>query len=445
MPRIAQLLPLFAAAVLASGCVAHASRLHAVRTAFHRGDLAGADRLIGTSIEAYPRESDVLRLDRAMVALADGRPAEAERLLRTVRDNFDHLEQESPAENVWVMASDDDQRAYAGEDHEKVLVRAMLALSNLVQDGDDAEAYSLQVSDKQRQIIAAAADEQQGANPKASYRQVAFGPYLRGILREETHRHYDDAARSFAQVVQWQPDFPSAAAHVARAARGTHSGRGHGVVHVFALVGHGPFKAETVEVPSSTSLLVAGEIVGASLGRTLPPTIAPIKVPRIIALPGAAGGLQVAVGDRAAGRTETITNISQMAIRQQEAVLPQTVGRAVARRSLKKGAIFGAKQGLGLQNGGLPAFAFDVAGVAWEATENADTRCWGLLPDTIQVLRLELPAGRHTLALQPFDRSGRPTGHAVPQTVTVLDGRNTYVLAQATDAGIVGRPLTNSP
>lgn len=443
MPRSASLLSLVAAALAASGCAAHATRLHAVRTAFHAGNLAEADGLIDRHLDDYPRESDVLRLDRAMVALADNRPADAEQLLRAVRDNFDHLEQESPAETAWVMATDDDRKAYAGEDYEKVLVRAMLALANLVQDGDDAEAYSLQVSAKQRQIVAAATDEQ-GRNPKAAYQQVALAPYLRGILREETHRHYDDAARAFTQVLQWKPDFRPGPVHVARAAYGRHSERGHGVVHVFALVGHGPFKAEVVELPSTASVLVAGEIMSVGLGQALPPTIAPIKVPRVIALPGSVGGLEVGVGDWSAGRTETITNVSQMAVQQHEAVLPQTVGRAVARRSLKKAAIFGAKQGLGLQNS-LPAVAFDVAGVAWEATENADTRCWGLLPDTIQVLRLELPAGEHTLALQPVDRSGRPLGNAVPRTVTVLDGRNTYVLAQATDSGIVGQPLTNSP
>jgi hypothetical protein len=444
MPRSAPLLSLAAATILATGCAAHATRLHAVRTAFHAGNLAEADGLLGRHLDDHPREGDVLRLDRAMVALADDRPTDAERLLRTVRDNFDRMEQESPAESAWTMATDDGQRAYAGEDYEKVLVRAMLALANLVQDGDDAEAYSLQVSDKQRRIVAAATDEQ-GRNPKAGYQQVPLAPYLRGILREETHRHYDDAARSFTQVLQWQPDFRPGPAHVTRATHGHHSEKGNGVVHVFALVGHGPFKAEVVEMPSTASVLVAGEIVSAGFGQTLPPTIAPIKVPRVIALPGSVGGLQVGVGDWAAGRTETITNVSQMAVRQHEAVLPQTVGRAVARRSLKKAMIFGAKQGLGLQKTGLPALAFDVAGVAWEATENADTRCWGLLPDTIQVLRLELPAGEHTLALQPVDRGGRPLGDAVPRTVTVLDGRNTYVLAQATDAGIVGTPLTNNP
>jgi hypothetical protein len=48
---------------------------------------------------------------------------------------------------------------------------------------------------------------------------------------------------------------------------------------------------------------------------------------------------------------------------------------------------FGVKQGLGL-NSGLPAVALDVAGIAWEAAERADTRCWSLLPDRIEVLRL---------------------------------------------------------
>ncbi len=185
MLRTVQFLSIVAAALVASGCVAHASRLHPVRTAFHGGNLAEAERLIGDHLDRHPRERDVLRLDLAM-----------------------------------------------------------LALSNLVQDGDDAEAHSLQVADKQRAIVAA---------------------------------------------------------------------------------------------------------------------------------------------------------------------------------------------------------ALDVGAVAREATENAGTRCWGLLPDTIQVLRLELPVGQHTLALRPVGRNGQPTGPAIPQSVTVLDGRNTYVVVQATDTRIIGRPLTNSP
>jgi hypothetical protein len=431
-----------AAALFASGCATHMVRLQPVRTAFQRGDITEADRLIDHEIETGS-EDNLLLLDRAMVALADGRPADAERMLRQARDGLDRVEEESHAETAWSMLADDQVRAYAGEDYEKVLVRAMLALTNLAQDGDDAEAYSLQVIDAQRRIVAAAA-QPDGTNPKAAYQQVALAPYLRGILREETHRDYDDAARNFRLVTAWQPDFRQGPFHLARAAGGTHSRPGHGVVHVFALVGHGPFKAEAEEVPTSTSLLIADQILSTQLRSTLPPTIAPIKLPRIVAAPGAAGTVQVGVGDWAAGQTETITSVSQMAIRQQEAMLPWQLARAVARRTVKKGTIFGVKQGLGMQDG-LPSVALDLAGVAWEASEAADTRCWSLLPDRIQVLRLELPAGTHTLALRPLAHDGQPLGEPVARSVTVCDGRNSYLLARVGDAGFIGGPIASSP
>ena len=430
------------ATVVASGCATHMVRLQPVRTAFLRGDLTEADRLVAEEIDARS-EDDLLLLDRAMIALADGRPADAERMLRQARDGLDRVEEESDAETAWSMLADDQVRAYAGEDYEKVLVRAMLALTNLVQDGDDAEAYSLQVIDKQRQIVAAAA-QPDGTNPKAAYQQVALAPYLRGILREETHRHYDDAARSFQLVTAWQPEFRQGPSHLARATAGTHSRPGHGVVHVFALVGHGPFKAEAEEVPTSTSLLIADQILSTQLRSTLPPTVAPIKLPRIVAAPGIAGTVQVGIGDWAAGQTETITSVSQMALRQQEALLPWQLARAVARRTVKKGTIFGVKQGLGMQDG-LPSVALDLAGVAWEAAESADTRCWTLLPDRIQVLRLELPAGTHTLALRPLGHDGQPLGEPVAQSVTACDGRNSYLLTRVGDAGFIGPPLVSAP
>ena len=89
-----------------------------------------------------------------------------------------------------------------------------------------------------------------------------------------------------------------------------------------------------------------------------------------------------------------------MAIEQYEAIYPQVIaaGRGAADR----------QEGRGLRHEGSHRLATAIRrsisrstllGVAWEATEAADTRCWGLLPDRIQVLRVELPAGTHQLAL----------------------------------------------
>ena len=441
--RLVSLLLLCAAL---AGCTTHAQHIDLAREHYFAGRLELASTAFDEAIPKSKGSQDVIELEKSLVLLAAGKPADSERLLRGVRDRFDALENSGPADKALGMFTDDTRLDYHGEDYEQVLIRAMLALSNLMHDGGDAEAYSLQVVDKQQQIIQAAASEQEDEeNPKASYKQVAFGPYLRGILREQTHTNYDDAARSFETVVSWQPDFAAGQQDLERAMHGRHSQRGNGVVYVFTLVGRGPHKIEVAEVPTSVALLVADRIISAVGDQTLPPTIAPIKVPKVVASHNVVGSVGIDVDGRPAGQTQTITDVTAMAVSQGEAIHDLTVGRAVARRFLKKAAIYGVKEFAGVDKHSLAGLGFDALGVAWEATENADTRCWSLLPDKIQVVRLELPAGEHQLALRPLDHNHRPYGIAATQSVSVADGRNTYVLASFPGQRLVGQVLTSAP
>jgi hypothetical protein len=377
-----------------------------------------------------------------MVRLSCGEPHEAEVLLREVRDHFDQLDGLQPAKSTLAYWTDDQRRAYAGEDYEQILVRALLALTNLMYDGTDAEAYSLQMIEKQEQIIQAGGPAGE-VNPKQDYPRVALAPYLRGLLRESTHRDYEDAGRSYATVVNWQPQFRSGQVDLERTTRGRHSRPGDGALYVFTLVGRGPYKEEVVEVPSSAALLIASEIVSNFADQTVPPNIAPVKVPRVVARPNAIRSVVVAVNGKPVGETGTITDVSALAVAQHEAVYPHVVARAVARRTLKKGVIYGAKQAAEISKGSAPGLALDLVGVAWEATESADTRCWGLLPEKIQVLRVELPAGEHRLRLQPVLGGTIAKSAGCERSVRIDDGRNTYVLATFPDAHLVGEVLVS--
>jgi hypothetical protein len=355
-----------------------------------------------------------------------------------VRDRFDTLEQTSLGRSALSMLTDDNVRDYPGEDYEKVLVRAFLALSNLMNGGEDAQAYSLQITDKQQQIIAAG-ETKDGENPKLAYKQVALGPYISGMLREETHSNYDDVQRATATVVSWQPDFAFAQQDFERARHGHHSAPGNGVLYVFALTGLGPYKEETVEMPSTVALLIADQILSATNKYTLPPTIAPIKVPKVVVPVNQIDRVRVVVDQRPVGETATITNVGQLATEQYAAVYPEVIARAVVRRVIKKGVIYGTKEAMKIDKYSLWDIGLDVVGVAWEATEAADTRCWGLLPEKIQVLRVELPQGEHELTLQGIGSTipGSPRS----ERVTITNGRNTYVLANFPDMELVGKIL----
>jgi uncharacterized protein len=84
-----------------------------------------------------------------------------------------------------------------------------------------------------------------------------------------------------------------------------------------------------------------------------------------------------------------------------------------------------------------------AAGVAWEATETADTRCWALLPDTIQVLRVELPVGEHEILLRPMGHGGELSATAATK-VRIADGRNTYLLGTLPTTQFVGELVTSN-
>ena len=247
---------------VAAGCATHADRVRQGRDLYFRGQAEQAALELEKFLPEAGKERDVAELDLAMAQLFAGRPAQAEQTLREVRDRFDYLEQKDLAEAALSYLTDDNQRAYAGEDYEKVLIRVTLALANLMGDGGDAEAYSLQVNAKQQQIIESGSqlDEE---NPKNAYRRVAVGAYLHGVLREATHGNYDDAERAFATVVSWQPDFPAGGFDLQRVREGRHSAPGNGVLYLFAFVGRGPYKREVSEIPTSQAMFIADRIISA--------------------------------------------------------------------------------------------------------------------------------------------------------------------------------------
>jgi hypothetical protein len=426
--------------VVPAGCAHHADRLQGIRVSYYSGDLAAARAEIDRLLVEPEEDADVLRLDRAMIDLTAGRPGEAEQTLRQVRDRFDYFEQLDVREAALSMATDDNARAYAGEDHEKVLLLSFLALSNLMQDGGDAHAYALQIADKQQKLIERAGGLEK--HPELAEAQVALGPYVQAVVTEQSRLNFDDVIRARTQVVSYQPEFRDGQSDLERAKFEVPTQPGNGALYVFALVGRGPTKEETLEVPTQAALLVADRILSAVGKHDLPPTVAPIRVPVVVERLNRITHVEIDLDGAPAGETATLVDVGRTARLHYEARYPEIVGRAVARRIVKKAAVFALKDSIEADRQPLVNFALNLAGIAWEATEAPDTRCWGLLPDSIQVLRVELPAGEHALSLQPADRHG-PFGQRAAALLRIEEGRNTYVLANFPDGRLVGEVVVS--
>ncbi|MEQ1826167.1 MAG: hypothetical protein ABL921_09475, partial [Pirellula sp.] len=186
------------------GCSTHAKRIAQPRTLFYDGQMQACREGLEKLAKSHKQDRDVVNLDLAVVDLLSGQAKQAEKRLREVRDRFDHLEQDSLAEKTVSMWTDDQVRSYSGEDYEKILVRVFLAISNLMHDGTDAESYTLQIQDKHEQL--AVDFESKSGKQKTEYVPLPIGYYMRGLLREATHRDYDDATRNYDLASRLLPD-----------------------------------------------------------------------------------------------------------------------------------------------------------------------------------------------------------------------------------------------
>lgn len=424
-----------------NGCSTHAKRLYAPRQHFFSNNLPAAHEDLSKLSQKKPGDRTVAELDLAVIELLQGKADSAEQRLRQVRDQWEELEQKSLTEDAQALLTDDQKRQYAGETYEKLLIGVFLTMASLMQDAVDAEAYSLQTLMKQQQLVDSL-NSQRDEPVTDLFGIPPIAPYLRGVMREATLHDYDDALRMYQLTAAMLPEHPQLISDIQRVDQSTHSPPGHGVVYVMALVGRGPHKVEQAEPVTQAVLFQADRIVSVFGKYSVPPTLAPIKIPKVQCPPKQIDAIGVEINSSPFATTLTITDLEQLARETYAEQLPGIMARTVARRVVKKGAVYAAKHQM--KANAAASLALDVAGVAWEATESADTRCWGLLPREIQILRIELPAGMHQLALQPVV-AGRPVGEKSYCDVEVIDARNTYILGCWPDSNPVGRILVNTP
>ncbi len=446
-----EILLLFAIVYL-PGCARSVATIGSARQAFAVGDLTAASATLKEIANDNSQVRETTELDLAIIELATGSPSAAERRLRAMRDRFDTVPKLNPLSETAAVLTDDNAKRFRPAGYEEVMIRTMLAICSLAGDQVDAESYTLQAINRQSKLAEKANDR--GLDGANIYQPIAIAPYLRGVLREATHHDYDDASRYYQLASTVQPDFTAAAVDIARSKNGTHSVQGNGVLYVISCVGRGPILREIVAPTTSATLAIASSVLNSATNQTsddanhqtnenrngtnasdpeeVPalPNIASVKVPKVVIPDSPVASVGIFVNGEPIGRTEMLTNVAELAIRQNQAEMPWTIARAIVRRVTKEATVASIGDAMGLEGTAGSLFHFATAS-AWSGMEKADTRCWGLLPREIQLLRIELPAGSHQVQVVPLGCEGGVLGNGDRQSITISNGRNRYLIVMA--------------
>jgi hypothetical protein len=459
-----------------SGCSSWQKTHDVAVTQFGSADLQKSREALEKSQKSLRAEKNLLELDKAVLDLASGDVAQAETRFRTLRRELEHLEQKALTERAQSILTDSRAVAFSGRDFERRMIVNMALLTSVLNGGQDSFAYSLQVveaSAKRRDAIAAATKEaanETGVARLDSPGQVlpvghsserhtaitaptldqplALSAYLAAAVQSEFPTRAQETDQALADLNFWNASFHQPGQPDAPAEFGTRCKPGHGTLHVISLVGKAPRWVSESAVPTSAALLIADRIISATGKHTLPPTIASVKIAR----PEISGNLlppgslksTVAPATASSGETvsmqfSTVVNLNDVAAASYQEHRDEEIAAAIARRVTKKGAVYVLKETQKIHRNSLVDLGINVAGVAWEALEKADTRSWRMLPARIDVACVELPEGEWKTQLQisgAFSASG-------PQTVPVWieNGRNTFVICLIPEQRMTGHVL----
>ena len=448
--------------LVAGGCQSAAKQHLAAVARFDACEPAQAVEALTLASEKRGAETEILAVDRSIAALMAGDAATAETLLRQTRQQMDFLRQKDLREQTQSVLTDDKAIAWAGREFEQRMVDNLLVLASLMNDRGDSYAYASQVMDlvaaehadlkSERSgpdVVAVAHSEhpQQDELPAPPRRLAgnAFSAYLSAVVNSEHAMNADLTDRTLQQVAYWKPksaDLNTPSQQNIRAGFGTQAAKGHGTVHVIIFSGRiTDWESETA-APTSAALLLADQILSAIGDHTLPPTVAPVKIARPVRrkatgssgaqlrFPPTAGEFDVLESTYVS--PSTLVDLNAVAWASYHHNRDEQLARAVARRIVKKGAVYAAKDQLAIANDSGADLLMNLGGMAWEALERADRRHVRLLPQTIEAVQAELPVGFHEIEI----RYGIPSkallvppivrGRTV--NVDVQDGRNTFVL-----------------
>ena len=449
---------------------------------FGHGDIQVSRAAIKESQDKSRTEKKFLELDAGILDLASGNVTEAESRFRSLRRELEHLEQKDVTEHATSMMTDSRAIAYSGRDFERRMILNMALLTSVLGDGQDAFAYSLQATEaanSRRTMLADAAKKKVSESsvvveaaptpdqfdvispvshvvprPAADIvaapldQPLALSSYLSTAVQSEHSMRHDETEQALTDIGFWNPAFRRHDQASSRGEFGTRCQVGNGTLHVITLVGKSPRWVSESAAPTSAALLIADRIISATGKHTLPPTIAAVKIaqPEIYGHTLPTGSVQCFVGPPGAAGSvstpmtfSTVVDVNEVAIASYHEHRDEEIAKAVTRRVLKKGAVYVLKEAQNIHNNTFVDLGINVAGVVWEAMEQADTRSWRLLPARIDLARTELPAGQWSVNLRLAQYGASASSQTVP--VHIEDGRNTYIVCLIPDQQITGNIL----
>ncbi len=398
-----QLLLLSAITVLVAGCASYPHGMQQAQTHIRNGQASQAATLLKE--KAY-KDSD----DQVVALFEYGT---AEQIAKSYKDSakafmlVDQLTEikdyHSLSRVTGSLLLNEGMVQYKGEDYEKVLINAMLAIDFLMlKDYESAMVETRRMNEKLYKYRFEA---------KKNYEQNPFAFYLAALIREE-NKDYDGAYIDFKKVYELNPNVPYLREDLIRSAK--RAQRDDDLKKWKSQFGNVD-KEQWKQKDMGELVLIYQQ--GWAPKKMPHPDFA--RIPKLYPVHTQTSQAKIIVENGPEERSQLIFSVENVAIK--------TLDDAYAGLIAKRAAGLAAKAVVADQIRQKNQLLGQIAFIGMNIADRADLRQWSTLPESFQVAKLWLKEGKYKIKVQGLGLSSHPTSEAEEFEVEIRPRKKTFI------------------
>lgn len=401
MNRIRPFLLIFTCAVVA-GCASYQSKVSGFDNDLRAHRPADAAKLLEPKAEADGDDQVVYLFEYATALQMANQYKESNKAFMKAEDLTEIKDYHSLSRIAGSLLLSQSMIQYKGEDYEKVLIDAMLAVNFLmVGDFENAMAMARRLNDKLYKYKYEA---------KRNYEQNPFAYYLTALMFEND-RDPDNAYVQFKKAYELKPSFPYLREDLIRGARNAHRDDD---------LDNWKKQFPGVQVPNQRN---TGEIVlifQQGWGPKKRPNPSFPRVPKLYPTYSATTWARLEVENGPQELTQVIFSVQDTSIKELDDQYASLIAMRAAGIATKAVVADQIRQ----KNELLGALAW----VGMNAADQADLRQWTSLPATFQIAKVRLTPGKYRVRVVGLNSQGLPTGEQDPwREVEVRPSKKTFL------------------
>lgn len=391
-----------------TGCATYQSKVHSAREDLRLGRMDSAVESFAKLAALESSDRLVYLLDYATALQAAGRLEESNKAFIEADRLADSLDYHSVSKVAGSLLFSEEMKQYKGDTFEKIFINAQLAMNFLALGKlDDALVEARRINEKYLKLR---------SEEKKEFELNPFAKYLSALVWEADGR-FDDAAIAFTDTYKLAPGMPGLAADLIRSTK--KAKRTEEYEKWKALFPHTPENPQSFDRKHGDLVV----IVQQGWGPRKYPSRADVRFPELRRVPSQSQEARIKV---------TGAGVDQQAISER---VYDVAGAAIQTLEDDRLSLFGRRVG-GIVAKEIAAEELrkkdELLGLAaWivmHVSDRADVRQWSTLPESIQVMRMPLPAGAYTVRLDGLDRSEHSIGESDSREVEIKAGHTRFVI-----------------